>query len=173
MIVRDLVYALRTLARSPGYALTCIAVLALGIGANTAIFSVVHSVILKPLPYPDASRMVFVWEHLPNFPDMFFERVPAARKNYIEWKRQATVFSDMAAFFENRLNESGGDHPRLVSTGFVSANLFPMLGVQTHVGRLFSANEEQKGSDHVLILSDDYFESRFHRDPNILVRPRQ
>src|SRR5678816_1764510 len=124
MFVHDLRYALRSLGRSPGYALICIAVLALGIGANTAIFSVVHSVILTALPYPDPSRLVFVWERLPGFPDPFDKRMFVARKNYLEWKRQTTVFSEMAALRENSVNETGVDHPRRISTGYVSPNLF-------------------------------------------------
>src|SRR2546422_8437676 len=97
-LVHDVRYALRILRRSPGYALTCVAVLALGIGANAAIFSVVHSVILKPLPYPDAARLVFVWERFTHSSDPLFGRVQVARKNYLEWRRQSTVFDDMAAF---------------------------------------------------------------------------
>jgi putative ABC transport system permease protein len=160
---RDLRYALRLLGRSPGYALTCVAVLALGIGANVAIFSVVNSIILRPLPYPDSSRLVFLWERFPNMPDPPGGRIQVARKNYLEWKRQNTVFADMAAFREMSLSESGVDHPEHVSTGFASANLFSMLGVQARTGRLFSPNEDQ-----VAVLTDGYFQSRFHRDPKAL-----
>ena len=99
-LVRDLLYALRILRRSRAYALTCIAVLALGIGANVAIFSVIHSVILKSLPYPDSARLVFLWERLPHLADPLSSRIQVARKNYLEWKRQNSVFSDMAAFRE-------------------------------------------------------------------------
>src|SRR5579859_6990876 len=163
-MTRDLRYALRLLLRSPGYALTCVAVLALGIGANVAIFSVVNSIILRPLPYPDAARLVFLWERFPNMPELPGGRVQAARKNYLEWKRQNTVFADMAAFREMSLSESGGvDRPTHVSTGVASANLFPMLGVQARTGRLFTASENQ-----VAVLTDKYFESRFHRDPKTL-----
>src|SRR5262245_36836521 len=106
-LLRDLRYALRMLRRSPGYTLTCVAVLALGIGANTAIFSVIHSVILKGLPYPNPERLVFIWEHFPNMPDPPGGRIQVARKNYLEWKRQNTVFADMAAFRAMNLSESG------------------------------------------------------------------
>src|SRR5260370_39225670 len=99
-LVRDLRYALRVLCGSPAYALTCLAVLALGIGANVAIFSVVHSIILKPLPYPDPERLVFLWERVPNMPDPPGGRIQVARRNYLEWQRQSTVFADMAAFRE-------------------------------------------------------------------------
>src|SRR6266850_3004253 len=118
-LIRDLRYALRMLGRSPGYALTCVAVLALGIGANAAIFSVIHSVILKALPYPDAARLVFLWERLPLLTDPVMKgRIQVARKNYLEWKRQNTVFADMAAYRDMSVSETGTDHPRHVSTGF-------------------------------------------------------
>ncbi|HWY49436.1 MAG TPA: ABC transporter permease [Bryobacteraceae bacterium] len=167
-LLRNLRHAVRTLLRSPGYALTCITILALGIGANTAIFSVVHSVILTPLPYPDAPRLVFVWERFPNMPDPPGGRIQVARKNYLEWKRQNTVFSDMAAFHDMPLDETGIDQPQRVFTGFASANLFPMLGVRPRFGRLFNADEERKDNDQVAILTDKYFDHRFHRDPAAL-----
>jgi putative ABC transport system permease protein len=166
----DLVNALRMLRRSPGYALTCIAVLALGIGANAAIFSVIYAVILKPLPYPDPSRLVLVWERYPNMPDPPGSRIQATHSSYLAWQRQNTVFSDMAAFRDTRLDETGVDHPGHVDTGFASANLFPLLGVRERVGRLFSAAEETKGHDRVAVLTDAFFDSRFHRDPSTLGR---
>lgn len=166
--VRDVRYSLRGMVRSPGYALTCIAVLALGIGANAAIFSAVYSVILTPLPYPDVGRLVFVWERLPNMPDPPGGRIQVARRNYLEWKRQNAAFEDMAAFREIRWDESGIDHPRHVSTGLASGNVFALLGVRTQLGRLFTTAEERPGSDRVAVLTDAYFESRFHRDPNAL-----
>src|SRR5438105_4983879 len=96
-LLRDLHYALRTLRRSPAYLVTCVAVLALGIGANVAIFTVVNSVILTPLPYPDPSRLVFIWERFPNMPAPLADRIPVANKNFMQWRRQMTVFADMAA----------------------------------------------------------------------------
>lgn len=164
----DVRAALRSLLRSPAYALTCVAVLALGIGANAAIFSVVYSVILAPLPYPDASRLVFIWERFPPLPDPPFGRLPVTHKNYLEWKRQSTVFSDMAAFGETKLLEAGLDHPQRVSAGFASANLFPMLGAQARIGRSFQPQEERKNNDRIAILADAYFDRRFHRDPGVL-----
>ena len=167
-IMRDLRYALRTLPRSPAYVLTCIAVLALGIGANVAIFSVVYSVILKPLPFRDPSGLVFVWEHFPSLPYPVAERMEVARRNYLEWKRQNHVFTGMAAFHISSLTETGMEHSRHVSIAFVSADFFPLLGVPASPGRLFPPDEENKGSDHVAILSRSYFEQRFHGDPTAL-----
>jgi len=131
---RDLRYALRTLGASPGHTLMCIGVLAFGIGANAAIFSVFDSVILGALPYPDPSHLVFVWERFPGLPAPVRERMEVARKNYMEWKRQTTVFASMEAYRGMRLEETSGDHPRRIRAGFASAGIFPMLGVQLRMG---------------------------------------
>ena len=150
--------------------MTCVAVLALGIGANAAIFSVVHSVILRPLPYPDSARLVFLWQRFPSLPLPFDRGLEVSRLNYLEWKRQNTVFADMAALREMTLNETGADPTRRVSTGFASANLFPMLGVRARLGRLFMLEEERPDSDRVVVLTDSYFERRFHREAGALGR---
>jgi putative ABC transport system permease protein len=100
--------------------------------------------------------------------DALFARSNVARKNYLAWKRQATVFSDMAAFREMGLEETGVEHPVSVSTGFASANLFPMLGARPQTGRLFQQSEERDGADRVAILSDAYWDRRFHRDPSVI-----
>src|SRR5579872_4512831 len=138
----DIRSALRILARSPAYALTSIAVLALGIGANVAIFSVVYSVVLAPLPYPDASRLVFVWQRLTALSDPILSRSLVFHKNYLEWRKDSTVFDEMAAFAGASLEESGVGHPQHVSVGFASANLFPLLGVPNRNGRTFLPREE-------------------------------
>ena len=119
--IRNLRHTIRGISRSPAYALTCIAVIALGVGANAAIFSMVHSVILSPLPFPDSDRLVFVWEKLPTMPDPVGSRIQVARRNYLEWKRQTGSFTGMAAFAEEQLNETGPEHPRHISVGSVSA----------------------------------------------------
>ncbi len=158
-------YAVNTLRRSPGYAAMCVAVLALGIGANAAIFSVLDGVILRALPYRDAARLVFVWERFPAMPPPIGPRMRVAFRNYGAWKRENTVFAEMAAFRGDQQNETGLDHPRSVWVAQTAANLFPMLGVAPRLGRLFSANEA-----HTALLSDSYFESRFHRDPGAIGR---
>ena len=158
------------LRRSPGYTLTCIAVLALGIGANAAIFSVINSVILKPLPYPDPARLVMVWERFPNMPDPPGSRIPVMHYSYLAWQKQNTVFRDMAAFRDTTMNETGIERPDHVDTGMASANLFSMLGVQARSGRLFTAAEDRKGNDHVAVLTDAFFESHYHHDRSALGR---
>jgi putative ABC transport system permease protein len=118
------------LRQSPGFTLTAIVVLALGIGANTATFSVVYAVILRPLPYPDASRLVFVWQRFRGMPAPISERMFVARQNYLEWQRQNTVFQEMGAFHTASLDENSGGFSQKASTYFVSANLFHLLGTQ-------------------------------------------
>src|SRR5262245_61136126 len=117
-LLRDFRSAARVLQRSPGYALTCVAILALGIGGNTAIFSVIYSVILTPLPYPEPSQLVIIWERFPGMPDPPGGRIQAPRRNFVEWQRQATSFSNMAAMREMAVTETEIEHPRHVSTGF-------------------------------------------------------
>jgi putative ABC transport system permease protein len=161
-------HTLRGLAKSPSYALTCILVLAVGIGANAAIFSIISSVVLKALPYPEASRLVFLRERIPHASDPLFARIQAARRNYIEWKRRNTVFDGMAAFHQAPLNEMVNGEAQSVAVGFGSADLFPMLGARARLGRLFGPAEERTGHDFVAVISDEYFERRFHRAPSAL-----
>lgn len=148
----------------------CIAVLALGIGANIAIFSVLDSVVLQGLPYPDLPRLVFVWERFPGLPAPVSERMQVARKNYLEWKRQANSFDRMEAYRGMRLQETGGDHPIRVDAGFASPGLFSLLGARARIGRLFTSAEDVRGADRVAVLSDAYFDSRFHGDPGTIGR---
>jgi putative ABC transport system permease protein len=163
-IVRDIRMALRMLRRSPGYTFACVAILALGIGANTAIFSVVYAAALKPLPYPNTNRLVFVWDKIPSLPEPVGPRMPVQRIAYEEWQRQRDIFGDMAAYQEGPLNEAGVERPRTLSTGYAAANLLPLLGARAAVGRLFRREEDQPGKDLVVVLSDAYFDTRFHRD---------
>jgi putative ABC transport system permease protein len=166
-IARDVRYALRTLAKVPSYVLTCILVLAVAIGANTAIFSIISSVVLQALPYPDPSKLVLVRERFPTAADPLFARMRAARANYLEWKRHNTVFESMAAFQQSSLNETVNGEVRSRAVGFGEAELFSMLGVRARIGRLFGPAEERAGG-LVAVLSDEYFERRFHRSPAAL-----
>jgi len=159
---------LRVLFKKPGYLLACLVVLGLGIGGNAAIFSLIYSVILAPLPYPDVNRLVAVWERVPSMPEPIGPRVPVRRANYVEWQRQTGLFEGMAAFVRQDLRENGTDHPQLIPVGFASALLFPMLGARPETGRLFRDDEERAGSDQVAVLSDSYFDRRFQRNRSVL-----
>ncbi|HEU0121322.1 MAG TPA: ABC transporter permease [Bryobacteraceae bacterium] len=167
-LLAELRQAVRGISRSPAYALICIAVLALGIGANTAIFSVVHSVILRALPYPDADRLVFLWEKFNNTSDALTDRLQVRRNTYLEWRRQANSFTELAAFHETSLPETGAGPARRVAVASASANFLPLLGARPQAGRLFLPDEENRADSRVVVLSDEYYQSRFQRDPKAL-----
>src|SRR5262245_54023082 len=159
---------LRSLSKTPGYASACVAVLALGIGANTAIFTLLYDATLKPLPYPDADRLVLVYGGFPSLPAPISNHMPASRLQYQEWQRQASSFDGVAAFHETSFRESGVERPRVLTTELVAANFLPLLGARAESGRLFRADDETPGQDLVVVLSDQYFEQRFNRDPKAI-----
>jgi predicted permease len=162
--------AFRFLRKSPGYVAACVVVLALGIGANAAIFTLLYDAVLKPLPYPDAERLVLLYSTFPSLPAPMSARMPVSRRLYEEWRRQASSFDGVAAFHERSFRESGVDRPRVLNAAFVAVNFLPLLGGTADAGRLFRADEETPGQDGVVVLSDRYFEQRFMRDPNAIGR---
>ncbi|HKT80161.1 MAG TPA: ABC transporter permease [Vicinamibacterales bacterium] len=161
-------HAVRSLIKSPGYTSACIAVLALGIGANSAIFSLVYDAVLKPLPFPDADRLVLLYGGFPNLPPPAATHIPVSRLTFQEWQKQATSFEHLAAFHEMQFREPGTDRPRVLQTDLVSTNFLPLVGARASIGRLFRDDEETPGSDLVVVLSDRYFEQRFDRNPDAI-----
>jgi len=162
--MQNLRYALRTLAKSPGFALTAILTLAVGIGASTAIFTTVDAVLLHPLPYPNAAQLVLVTKNMPQF-ELF--KSDASALDFTDYRARSRSFSHMAALQTNSVNLTGDAEPVRVFGLRVSASLFPMLGVQPIVGRVFRREEEQPGKDRVAILGDGLWKSRFGADPHI------
>ena len=165
--VQDLRYGLRTLAKSPGFAIVAVLTLGLGIGANTAIFSVVDAVLLNRLPYPNADRLVIVWEQNPGR-GWFHNIVSAA--NFRDWRSQNDVFSGMSAIDTPSYDVSGTGEPLEVQGEQVSANLFSVLGVQPALGRVFEPGEDQPGSAHVVVLSNELWQQRYGGDRTIVGR---
>jgi putative ABC transport system permease protein len=167
-LAQDLKYALRVLRKSPGFTAAAVVVLALGIGANTAIFSVVNAVLLRPLPYQDSSRLVQVW-HVPppkSFPGMTRFSVSAA--NYVDWEKQNHIFEQMAIYSFASLNLTGGDQPEVLQGASVSPDFFSALRSQPLLGRTFVPDEDHPGHDHVVVLSHSLWKSRFAGNPNIV-----
>jgi len=158
-------YALRTLLRSPGFTAVALLTLALGIGANTAIFSFVNGVLLKPLPYGDPHRIVMVWEKPPGG-----LRNGISTLNFLDWKNQNTVFEHMAARRGGSVTLTGSGDPVQLRSALVSAPYFDIFGVHTALGRTFAADEDQLGKSGVVVLSNRLWESRFGGDPKILGR---
>jgi putative ABC transport system permease protein len=166
MVRRDLRFVLRGLRRSPLFALTVIATLALGIGANSAIFSFVNGLLLRPLPYRDDSRLVTLWTVLPQF-----GRETASLPDFKDWKAQGQTFVSMAAAANGRANLSAnGQDPERIRTANVTANFFTTLGVRTVLGRDLADADERVGSEHVVLLSERLWRRRFHGDPSLIGR---
>ena len=167
-VLQDLRYGARLLLRSPGFSLVAILALAIGIGANTAIFSVVNTLLLQPLPYRDADRLTIVWEH--NLPrDRRANVVGPA--NFIHWREMNQVFEDLAAVtFAYSVTVTGHGDPEELQAQSVSAELFQILGVQPAIGRSFTAAENVPGT-RAIVISDRLWKRRFSSDRAILEKP--
>jgi putative ABC transport system permease protein len=165
--VNDLRYALRQLRKSPGFTLIAVLTLALGIGANTAIFSVIYAVLLQPLPYPNADRLTILTETDSNQP-----QISVSYPNYVDWKRDNTVFEHLAVSRRESFNLSGleGRAPEQISGGLVTANFFKVIGLNPQLGRVFSEEEDRVGGPMVCVISDRMWTRLFARDPNVLGR---
>src|SRR5262245_10846306 len=138
-LTQDIRYGLRGLWRSRGFTAVAVLSLALGIGANTAIFSLVNAVLLRPLPFPEPDRLVMVWEDPAS---IGLPRDTPAPANYADWKTQNRVFQDMAAMSWRSVNLTGDGEPERISAYGVTANFFPLLGVQLSLGRNFLPEED-------------------------------
>lgn len=140
-LLQDLSYALRQLRKSPGFTVVAVITLALGIGANTAIFSVVNAVLFRPLPYPNADQLVMLWEQNPH--RGWFENIVSG-ENFLDWEKQNQVFAGVAAFESNSFTVTGNRQAEELAGQRVSANLFSVLGVQAFRGRLFLPEENRQ-----------------------------
>ena len=154
---QDLRYGLRVLRKNPGFTLIAVITLALGIGANTAIFSVVDAVLLRPLPYKDSDRLVFLWSENPK---QNVRDITSSYANVSDWKNQNRSFEDLAVFDPTSVTLTGTDDPEQIDSVRASANLFPLLGVTPVIGRTFSPEEEENKA-RVVVLSYGLWQRRF------------
>jgi putative ABC transport system permease protein len=166
-VVPDIRYAARQLARRPAYAAVATATLALGIGANSAIFSVVNGVLLRPLPFPDQKRVVMVWE---SNVQRGWPRFTTSPANYTDWREQNQVFEHLAAYASGSQTLTGAGEAERMSVTYAWADFFEVLGVPPLLGRTFRTDENQPGKDRVTILSHRLWRTRFGGDPNIVGR---
>jgi putative ABC transport system permease protein len=157
----DLRFGLRVLRKSPGFALTVIAVLALGIGANAAVFSVVDAVLLRSLPLRDSERVVMIWEKNPQLGPPIGDRVPVAYTTFLEWVRQATQFEAIGGFEDANFNFTSGPEPERIEGARASANLFTLFGVKPRLGTSFDSAATDPSKSHVVVLSDAFFKNQF------------
>ena len=166
---QDVRYAVRMLARTPGFTVVAVLILALGIGANTSIFSVVSAVLLKPLPFAEPDRLVFLWEQSTSV--SFNGHSTVAPATYVDWKERSRSFEDMALY--NGLQEynlTGGGEPEHIGAISATANLFSILRLTPILGRTFSADDEGASATPVVVLSRTLWVRRFGADPDIIGR---
>jgi putative ABC transport system permease protein len=164
-IIKDIRYGVRGLLKRPAFTLIAVITLALGIGANAAIFSVVNAVLLKPLQFRDPDRLAVVWEEASY---AGFPRNTPAVGNYADWKNHAQSFEDMAAMADRSFNLTGDGEPERVGASAVTYNLFGLLGVQPIVGRTFTADEDKPGANKVAVLGYSLWQSRYGGERSIV-----
>ncbi|HEY4046468.1 MAG TPA: ABC transporter permease [Acidobacteriaceae bacterium] len=170
VFLHNIRFALRLLRKSPGFASVAVIIMTLGIGANTAIFSVVHAVLLEPLPFRDAGRVVQIW-HVPpqtSFPGMTQFVVSAA--NFLDWQKQNHVFEQMALYSAASHDITGVVKPEAIVASPVSADFFSVLGVQPLYGRVFLSQEDRPGNNHEVMLSYKFWQAHYGSDPNVVGR---
>src|ERR1043166_985788 len=164
----DFRFGLRVLCKSPGFAITTIAVLALGIGANAAVFSVVDSVLLRSLPLRDPERVVMIWEKNPQLGPPIGDRVPVAYTTFLEWVRQATQFEAIGGFEDANFNFTSGSEPERIGGGRGPAHIFPPSRVKPRLGTSFDSAATDPARSHVVVLSDAFFKNQFGGDRSAL-----
>ena len=166
-LLHDVRYALRMLRKSPAFTLVALAVLTVGIGANVAVFSVVNTVLLRPLPYRDPGRLIMIWESLPG---IGFGQVGTATGEYLDYRDRNRVFSGIAGYKNDTVNLTGSGQPERIHITQASANLFSVLGVQPMLGRTYAAEEDRPGAAKVAVLSYGLWKRRYGSDRDILGR---
>jgi predicted permease len=166
-LVQDLRFGVRTLRRSPGYTFAAMLILALGIGANTAIFSVIDGVLLKPLPFHDSRQLVLIQQSAPG---SNVQRAGVSIPELWDYRARLQSVKDLVEYHQMSFTLLKQGDPNRVNTGVVSANFFEMLGVKLMLGRDFSEADEQLGADAVLILSNEYWHQKFGADPGVVGR---
>jgi hypothetical protein len=165
ILKQDVRYTARTLRRSRGFALTAIVIVALGVGANTAAFSVTDFVLFRPLPFKDADRLVTIWQRSPGY-----SRMELAPANIWDWKQSAISFERVGIYKNYGANLVGAGEPERVTGAMISADLFPTLGVQAALGRIFADGEDTERAAKTVILSDRLWRAAFGGDPSVLGR---
>src|SRR5215472_5470093 len=164
-LVRDVRYSFRTLRSKPGFSIVAILTLALGIGANTAIFSLVDSVLLRPLPYADPAGLVVVWENNSQGTNPHNTVSPP---DFLDWSKRNGVFSGMAGIFDLRANLTGNGLPQEVALQDVTANFFSVLRVNPILGSGFTPENGQPGHDDIVVLSFGFWKERYAGDPSVI-----
>ena len=168
-LLPDIRYALRLLIKSPGFALAAIVIMALGIGANTAIFSVVNAVLLRPLPFEQPGQLVKLFETPPPESGLTATKYEISPANYLDWRSQNRVFDHMANFYPAyKYSLVGQGEPQSITTATVSPDFFLTLRAKPILGRTFAPGEEGPGRDNLVVLSQTFWQNQFGADPRII-----
>ena len=162
-VLQDLRYGLRVLLKSPGFAIVAILTLALGIGANAAMFSLVNGVLLRGLPFPEPDRLVVIYSKAPQF-----DHMSSSYPNFEDWRQQSRSFSGMAAIRTDSFNLTGQGQPERLRLAMVSASFFPLLGLNPVVGRTFTPDEDRQDGPPVVVLSTSYWKEKFGAAPTVI-----
>jgi len=162
-LLQDLRYGIRMLLKNPGYTLIAVLTLALGIGANTALFSVVNGVLLNPLPFPQPERLVMLYENSPSF-----DRNSISYPNFQDWQRSNSTFASLAAYRSDDFSVTGSGRAERVRVGMVSADFFPILGVKPLLGRFFGPEDDRPGTAQVTLISAGLWKRKFGFAPDIV-----
>ncbi len=166
-LLQDLRYGARILLKKPGFTLIALITLALGVGANTAMFSVVNAVLLRPLPYEHPERLVALWENNPSL-QIRLDLLPVSAANFADWRDQGRSFESIAALTSASFNLTGIDRPERIGGARVSASFFALFGVAPARGRTFLPEEDRPDSNRVVVISDSLWQSRFGSDPDLI-----
>jgi putative ABC transport system permease protein len=164
-LIQDLRYAVRSLAKRPGLTLVALLTLALGIGANTAIFSVVNAVVLRPLPYADPDRLVMLWETMPGS-----DRRSVAPGNFVDWRDQNKTFEELAATFYGNFNVTGAGESERIDGATITSNFMRVLGARPQLGRTFMADDDEHQDRNLVLISDTLWQRRFGAQRDIVNR---
>src|SRR5205809_1736296 len=166
-MLSEIKVALRGLVKTPGFAAIAIATLALSLGANTSVVSLVNALLVRPLPYQQPSKLVLIWE---RFAAQGLDRIPVSPPEYLDLENQFHGCTNIAAFNYRTFNLSGGDVPERISGAIVSPSLFPLLGVEPVKGRTFAREEQRQGHDDIIVISERLWKRRFNSDPMLIGR---
>ena len=167
-MLNEIKVALRGLAKSPGFTIIAVLTVALAIGANSAVFSLINALLVRPLPYHDPARLVLLWE---QFTAQGLDRIPVSAPEYLDFEKDFKSSEQIATFDYTAFNLASGSVPERISGAVVSPALFPMLGVEPISGRTFAREEQGEGHDDVIVISERLWQRRFNSDPLLIGKP--
>jgi predicted permease len=167
-MLQEIRFAIRSLAKSPAFVFIAIATLALAIGANSAVFSLINALLVRPLPYQQPSKLALIWE---QFAAQGLDRIPVSPPEYLDLEKEFQSGTGIAAFTYQTFNIGGGDVPERISGALVAPSLFPLLGVEPIKGRTFAQEEQGQGHDDVIVISQRLWQRRFNSDASLIGKP--